>query len=384
MKGIKWRSSEKSCCAQTTRKENLSPWMGENSPLCAGEARQYEEIRRAVPVVDAAINKIIRLVGGFDVKCADPVCQRELQKFCRGVQAGPSARGLDQFIFQYLNDLLTYGNAAGEMVPFRSGRGIGALYNVPLENISVVQGENPLELEFYTYPDGFTAQKAPYPQRILFSALNPNSGDIKGKSILEGLPYMADILMKIYQCIGNNFERLGNLRYGVTYRPNGVLDRGYAKEIASGLAEQWAKTMADTGHIQDFVAVGDVDIKVIGAEAQMMDTQAPVRQILEQMIAKLGLPPFILGLNWSTTERMSKQQADILTSELESYRALLGGIIRRICAAHLQMLGMADDLEVVWKSISIQDEVEQARAALLRAQADTLTGGEEHGTAAGN
>ena len=33
------------------------------------------------------------------------------------------------------------------------------------------------------------------------------------------------------------------------------------------------------------------------------------RQMLEQLVAKTGLPPFLLGLSWSSTERMSAQQA---------------------------------------------------------------------------
>lgn len=66
---------------------------------------------------------------------------------------------------------------------------------------------------------------------------------------------------------------------------------------------------------------------VIGADNQIIDTQVPVRQMLEQIVAKLGLPPFILGLSWSTTERMSQQQAEILASELESYRELLNSVI---------------------------------------------------------
>ena len=49
------------------------------------------------------------------------------------------------------------------------------------------------------------------------------------------------------------------------------------------------------------VAVGDVEIKVIGGEAPILDSETPVRQILEQLVAKTGLPPFLLGLNWSTT-----------------------------------------------------------------------------------
>ena len=45
----------------------------------------------------------------------------------------------------------------------------------------------------------------------------------------------------------------------------------------------------------------------------------------------MGIPPFLLGLTWSSTERMSSQQADILTSELEAYRRLLNPVIEKIC-----------------------------------------------------
>lgn len=128
--------------------------------------------------------------------------------------------------------------------------------------------------------------------------------------------------MKIYASIGQNFERIANLRYAVTYRPGAnAVDRACAREIAGNIAREWADAMDSVkqGAIKDFVAVGDVDIKVIGADNQMIGTEVPVRQMLEQIVAKLGVPPFLLGLNWSTTERMSAQQADILTSELESY-----------------------------------------------------------------
>ena len=63
-----------------------------------------------------------------------------------------------------------------------------------------------------------------------------------------------------------------------------------------------------SGSVRDFVAVGDVDIKVIGADNQVLDSQVPVRQILEQLVARTGIPPFMLGLSWSSTERMSTQQ----------------------------------------------------------------------------
>ena len=40
-------------------------------PLTRPEFAVYDAIREAVPIVDAAIGKIIRLIGGFTVKCGD-------------------------------------------------------------------------------------------------------------------------------------------------------------------------------------------------------------------------------------------------------------------------------------------------------------------------
>ena len=107
----------------------------------------------------------------------------------------------------------------------------------------------------------------------------------------------------------------------------------------------------------------------LSADAGALDSEVPVRQMLEQIIAKTGLPPFMLGLSWSSTERMSAQQADALTSELESYRRILTPVIERIALAFLRSGGYPDSVQVQWDDITLQDEVEQSRAALYRAQA---------------
>ena len=127
------------------------------------------------------------------------------------------------------------------------------------------------------------------------------------------------------------------------------------------------------GRVSDFVAVGDVDIKVIGAENQLFDTNVPVRQLLEQLVSKLSIPPFLLGLSWSSTERMSSQQADILTSELEYFRRLLTPVIRRIARLYLEIqYGLDESVDVEWDNINLQDEVELAEARLKNAQAKEL------------
>ena len=66
---------------------------------------------------------------------------------------------------------------------------------------------------------------------------------------------------------------------------------------------------------------------------------------------------------------MSKQQADILTSELEYFRRVLSPVLRRIGAAVLHSAGFAGDPQLEWDIINLQDETELADARLKNAQA---------------
>ena len=93
---------------------------------------------------------------------------------------------------------------------------------------------------------------------------------------------------------------------------------------------------------------------------------------MEQLIAQTGIPPFLLGLNWSSTERMSSQQSDLLTGELESYRRLLTPVLAKIAGLYLRSQGFAPEVAVEWAPISLQDETEEATARLTRAKAEKL------------
>jgi hypothetical protein len=191
------------------------------------------------------------------------------------------------------------------------------------------------------------------------------------------MPFLTDILLKIYNSIGLNWDRAGNVRFAVVYKPQGdILDQAYARERAEQIAREWSAAMQSgkNGAVRDFVAVGDVDIKVIGADNQVLDSEVPVRQILEQLIARTGIPPFMLGLTWSSTERMSAQQADLMTSELTAVRRTLDSVLEKICDLWLRMHGYDCGFRIVWDPINLQDDVEEARAELYRAQAEKIRG----------
>lgn len=340
-------------------------------PLGAEQSKLYYALREAVPLIDAAVYKLVRLVGGFRVCCADETVQLLLDSFTARVPVGGNQTGLEAFLSSYFEQLLTCGTAVAEILPGETG-GVASLYNAPLENIALRRAANGLDV-VVCKNEGPKPVPVPHPEWILLSVLNPEPGKLEGNSLLKGLPFVSSILLKIYQSIGQNWERAGNLRFAVTYKPqNDALDRAYAKDRALQVAKEWGEAMQTGGAVKDFVAVGDVQIKVIGADNQVLDSNIPVRQMLEQIVAKTGLPPFMLGLSWSSTERMSLQQADILTSELEAFRRILTPVILKICESHLRLLGYTARLDVDWEDITLQDRVELSRAALFEAQTKKL------------
>ena len=339
-------------------------------PLGMGEERIYRQLREAIPVLDAAVGKLVRLSGGFDVACANAQAQRRLEEFLRNVPCGRGQIGIDSFLSGYVDSLLTVGRAGGEMVA-AGGRVRGVCWGDATQ-VEVQEDGSPLEIVLWAPDERGQMRPLPYQQLLLFTAHEPEPGHPYGVSLFRGMPFLAEILMKIYTAMGSNWERAGNVRYSVICKGGEDMDPAAAQERGAQMAQEWAKAMEDgkNGTVRDFVAVGDVEIKVIGGEAPILDSQVPVRQIMEQLVAKTGLPPFLLGMNWSTTERMSTQQADILTSELWALRRSVEPAVLKICRTFLALEGLDDRVKILWKDISLQDITQEARADLYRAQAE--------------
>ena len=340
------------------------------TPLGSGEERIYRQLREAIPVLDAAVGKLVRLSGGFSVKCRDKNAQQALDQFLKYVPAGYGQVGIDSFLSCYIDSLLTYGRAVGEIV--MAGNRVAGLCWGDVTMLEVSQGSSPMEVELWGPDSHGLMRPLPYPHLLLFTAMNPEPAHPYGVSIFRGMPFLADILMKIYATLGVNWERAGNVRYSVICKGEENMDPAVAQERGKQVAAEWARAMEDSknGTVRDFVAVGDVQIKVIGGEAPILDSQVPVRQILEQLVAKTGLPPFLLGLNWSTTERMSTQQADILTSEIWALRRTVEPALRKICNMFLACEGLDDRVEIIWNDISLQDITQESQAELYKAQAE--------------
>ena len=240
------------------------------------EKELFDRLRYAVPVIDAAIMKIVRLTGGFRLVCSEKRYQEELDSFCESVAVGLHGKSINCFADTFLDSLLTYGTAVGEIVLDEGERTIAGLWNGDSSKIVVTQGGTPFDRRYAVRCADNTCKAVKHPERIVYAALTG------GNSLLRGLPAISSILLRIYQCIGQNYDRIGNVRYAVTYKPSeGSGEFMHSKERAMQIAKEWSDGMnsAKYGQVKDFIAVGDVDIKVIGAENQLIDTEIPVRQL---------------------------------------------------------------------------------------------------------
>ena len=361
----KGQNSNAACAVQTSIATN-HPYYNLTSyaPINA-ESRVYAELRNAVPILDAAINKIVRLCEGFSFDTGNDKVNDMMNSYFDSINVGGNQRGIASFVSNYLNQLLTFGTAIGEIVMCSDG--IYALYNSELSSIELKRAKNGIDVDYYN-----NGTKISNPNLVLYSVLNPKPSDLCGTSLLSGLPFVSNILLEIYNTIGENWKHAGNIRYSVICKPDkDSAAYSNANETAQTVAKAWKDAM-DSNSVKDFVAVGDVSVKVIGADNAVLDSEIPVRQLLEQIVAKTGLPPFMLGLSWSSTERMSMQQADILTSELESYRRILEPVIKQIGNLYLALNSLPYEANVEWKKITLQDECDKAQAELYSAQAEQI------------
>ncbi len=363
------KKTERAAAAAQLRDTGRHPFVQLDGyvPLGQGETALYRAVREAVPVVDAAVCKLVRLCGGVSAVCRDGRAQEGLDRFLRTVSVGRGQRGIQAFLDQYLDSMFVCGRAVGEIVPAPDGRDIAAVLCADVSRVEVKEGDSPLDFTLCVR-DGGTVREPERQELLLFTPFQPEAGAPYGASMLRSMPFLADILMKIFEAVGKNWERMGNVRFAVVCKGE---DGAAVQDRCAQVAREWSAAMqaGRNGAVRDFVCAGDVDIRAIGADNQILDSEVPVRQILEQLVAKTGIPPFLLGLSWSSTERMSAQQADILTSEIAAIRRSLEPVVERVCELWLRLKGYDDRVRVDWLDVNLQDEESEARAALYRAQA---------------
>jgi hypothetical protein len=338
------------------------------------ELEVYREIRRLMPIVDVAIFRLTRLVGNVRIE-APPEAIAEIEGFLRHVPVNGLQRGLQSFLANHVGQLLQYGYAAGEIVPDSGRRGVRALVNLDSRWVQVGEGESPLARWIGYQPPG-TREPVRIPDSLALYSLHGAEGDSPyGTSILRSMPFVARAILTMETALQQSWERMGAPSFQVSWKPpEGFIDpdgsrtRQVLEDLEAGFTEAM-QARHDKGLVSDFFASGDVQVRVIGSDGRELEFRETYRALTEQIVARTGLPPFMLGLSWSSTERMSTQQADLLISEVRSFRHELEPMIEKIIDLWQALTGRAGRYRVRWSEVSLQDLKDTAEAMHRRAMA---------------
>ncbi len=123
--------------------------------------------------------------------------------------------------------------------------------------------------------------------------------------------------------------------------------------------------------IMDFTYAGQAKVSAdaIGADVKELDFQSLNRALQEQCVASVELAPFMLGIQWSTTERLSQEQADAIIGSAEDIRGEVESDFLMVMDWVQRARGLRGNVSIKWKDINLQDAVRQAQADLTAARA---------------
>ena len=116
------------------------------------------------------------------------------------VDTGRGQRGLQSFLDQYLDSMLTCGQGVGEMVLDREGGDIAALLCADPGQIEIREGETPLEFRLCTRGRDGQPVELPWQELLLFTPFQPGTDNPYGVSLLRSMPFLSGILLKI-RCV---------------------------------------------------------------------------------------------------------------------------------------------------------------------------------------
>ncbi len=340
-------------------------------PLNA-DLKLYKMLREAIPCLDTAVDKLVRLLG-FPEIVADEPLKSEIETWMRGVRCPPLQSGMNSWFVNHVDSMLWSGKAVSEIVPTNNRKDIYALVNIDPETI-VYQNipDDPLSLAVAQKQNGKPEPVVLDPEWIAVNLYNPGTNP-HGRSLYASLPFISEIMLTVESALRNTWERFGTPTYQVNFEtpsdwvdPDGSKIRAIMKVIEDNFVD--AMEARKAGQIKDFFS-SNIKVSVVGAAGETLEFPTTHRAIMEQIAGKTGLPSWMLGFTWSSTERLSSNQVDMLTSTINSIWDELYPDLYRIIQRWMVLTGRRGEFEIVRNAVNLQDAVETARAELIEAQA---------------
>lgn len=399
--------------------DSMGPWQSTLGGYVPREVNPflYEALREAVGILDGAIVALVALDGILRVEGGNDRIVNLLQtELFTNIPVNDAEAGMQAFYASLGNELYEQGMSVGEIVMDARGRELIGLRVADSKGIAFSRGADRALRWWYRAPRasvttrrdgtdqveavirnvgaaraGELLASADYveldPKRMVYSALMPEADSPYGTSVFRSLEFVSQILLKIENATGRVWERFGDPPYNLTFK---VKNRALASDGAAlekrrlALAQNLAAVLEAkrNGNSADFVnAIGGDDVlelTVIGGKDQVLEIEKPARHLVEMLLAKIQLPSWMLGLQWSTAERLADVQAEMALqgSRVRFERRLAG--LNRVVETFLRGRGLTwkpGDWKLVQELPNLRDELKRAQARFLEAQTELMRSG---------
>lgn len=355
--------------------------------------RLYEQLVQTIPVLNRAIECLVQLVG---VPCveADANVKAEIDDWMGRVVANRIQVGFNCWFPSWLGDGLLYGRSHAELVLPQSLDDVYALQSLhprtidlrpagaAAANSTVPNNNNP----FVSRRDGYSLDIVQImAQRGMWVTLNPRliltyCNDVRtdlphGHSLFFGLPFVAEIVTSMLKNEKGIWERFGNPCYFLNWvqpkelaDPKGTLTQGVVNQATA----LWNGAMQNraNGDVTDIILGGDWKLQVVGANGEALDFVTPFRELVIQLVAKTGIPAFMLGLHDATTETLSTTQAELLSATINHIRRSVEPQVRYAIQLRQRLAGKSDQFTLSWDAPTLTDLEKTAKAELEQAKAE--------------
>jgi SPP1 gp7 family putative phage head morphogenesis protein len=375
----------------------------------------YEALRKAVPLLDGGIDKMVLLDGLVRFEGKDQVLCDEIDAAMRELPVDDMELGLQSVYALMGNEFYEQGFAMAERVMDSRGRkllgvrtadskglfarrneqgNIEWYYRPPAWEISIRHNgtdytEVVLRNNIVNVTPGYLSQLnflRLEDKNLIYNSFHPESNNPYGVSLLRSIEFVAQNLLRIQNATGRAWDRFGDPPFQVTYKTkNRSLKQKDLDARRNQLAQDLANTLAAkrAGNSADFVqAIGaddDIEINVIGGQGEVLEIQLPAQHMVEQILAKVPIPGWMIGLTEAQAGRMADQQSQMALMESKVRFVSRLPALKSIVATWLRGEGYtwkAGDWNIVQELPNLIDVMKQAQADFLNAQAQMMRAGQ--------
>lgn len=359
----------------------------------------YRALRVLYPLIDRAIYRTIEVTGDVTINAKTPQLQALADEFLRDFTCETfklnGFPAVNKGYNRYLDTVQSYAyegtRIVRELLTDDAGRVTGAYIPEP-STITFRQGASGSYDAFIL--DRNKYQKLEANQYLDLFYVRLTNSDPDAGSVLEGLGYLIENVLSILSSVSNYYVRVGDPSFFVQVQeesgkqinplrnPTGISKSSVINSIASKMSTLFkGRQEGKTGDIIEDIPEGYmVDIKTIGSDALKtgLDVSPAIKTIDENIVAKFGIPSWMLARYWSTSEALGKVEIILLKSDAKSrQKAIETGIVHKDFEMWLLTRGYsqysAKDYELEWEGIDFADSLQVAQIEKTEAETDKIT-----------